>query len=367
MEIATRSLLRELRRARFPYARVNTADPDDELGNRARWTRHNVYLAFRHLASATFQSFRRDTAAVYVPIAQEFPALFRDLAFVAIAHVARKPVVLHLHGGNLASFYESRSRLVKRLMRGTLGRAALGIVLSDPLRPEFECLLPSERVVAVPNGIDLPTEGARERRRKEHEVNVLFLSSLYRWKGILLFVEAFAAAHARRPFLRAVAAGPWPSEQDRRETLALVQRLGIASSLLFTGTVDTEEKSRVLAEADIFCFPSLVPEGQGLVVLEAMASSLPVVAIGWPGVADTVRDGETGLLVADASPELLADRLVYLADHPEERERLGTAGRRRYEKLYTQAAFGQRMIRVLRPFLQPSALDLPPDTSGVAT
>jgi glycosyltransferase involved in cell wall biosynthesis len=130
--------------------------------------------------------------------------------------------------------------------------------------------------------------------------------------------------------------------------MATVEQLDIADSVVFVGPVTGTEKARVLKEAGVFCFPSFyAPEGQPLVVIEAMAASLPVVATKWRGIADTVIEGETGLLVPEPSPDLIAEKLVYLADNPEERERLGSAGLARYEHFYTQRAFGERMIKVL--------------------
>src|SRR5437763_510970 len=82
MEVATQALLAELQRNSLPYLRVDTADPTDELGNRGRWTIHNVRLAFEHLVDVVRNVARDDIGAVYIPIAQEFPALFRDLAFI---------------------------------------------------------------------------------------------------------------------------------------------------------------------------------------------------------------------------------------------------------------------------------------------
>jgi glycosyltransferase involved in cell wall biosynthesis len=77
-----------------------------------------------------------------------------------------------------------------------------------------------------------------------------------------------------------------------------------------------------------------------------MAAGLPVVATAWPGIVDTVVDGETGLLLPGASADLLAEKLVYLADNPVERRGLA-----RYERLYTQRAFGERMMSILEPFV----------------
>jgi glycosyltransferase involved in cell wall biosynthesis len=352
MEIATRALLAELRRAGVPFVRVDTADPVDELGNRGRWTLHNISLAFRHVIHAARNSIRRDVVAVYVPIAQEFPGLARDLVFLLIAAAARRPVIVHLHGGTFGEFYASRPTAVRGLLRCTVGRAALGIVLTQKLRPALECVIPPERVSVVANGIDAPSVDGRIP--SDDTVNVLFLSSLFRWKGPLVFIDAFARAHKNCPSLRATVAGDWPSDEIRLEALQLADDLGVAEELAFPGSVEGEGKWALFQSADIFCFSSLVAEGQPLVILEAMAAGLPVIAPAWPGIADTVVDDETGVLVDAPTSEGLAGKLVELARDSEKRLRLGAAGRRRYEQLFTQRAFGERMIQVLQPFLNDS-------------
>jgi len=236
------------------------------------------------------------------------------------------------------------------LMRFTIGRAAVGIVLTESLRPALECVLPSQRVFVVSNGIDAPNTGDR-RIRSNTTVRVLFLSALVRWKGPLVFIDAFARARQACPFLRGTVAGPWASDEMHDEVLQLTRDLGVERVLSFPGSVVGEAKDALFESADIFCFASLVPEGQPLVILEAMAAGLPVIAPIGPGIADTVVDGETGLLVPVGSVEALADRLVDLARSADHRIRLGAAGRRRYERLFTQNAFGDRMTRLIRPFI----------------
>jgi glycosyltransferase involved in cell wall biosynthesis len=350
MEIALQALLAELDRRNIRYRRVDTADAADTLGNRGRWTVRNVTVALGHLAGVVRDSFRRDVTAVYVPIAQDFPALVRDIAFAVVALVARRPLIVHLHGGQLQHFYASQPRVVRTLLRHTLGRATLGIVLTERLRPSLECLLPPSRVIVVPNGIDFRPTGFR-KRLDDGTVRVLYLSSLYPWKGHRVFVDAFARAHRACPELRATVAGDWPSTEVRAGAEELVRDLGVEDVVSFPGPVTGHAKEQLFEDADLFCFTSLVQEGQPLVILEAMASGLPVVAPAYPGIADTVVDGETGMLLGAPTPEEVADRLVALARDEGLRLRLGSAGRRRYEDFFTQAAFGERIVRALEPFL----------------
>jgi glycosyltransferase involved in cell wall biosynthesis len=294
-------------------------------------------------------------SAVYVPIAQEFPALWRDLGFIAIARLARKPVVIHLHGGYFDTCYKSSGSFARLIIDRTVGKAAIGIVLTERLRSSLECVLPRERVAVVENGIRTSFDRVPDRTGRAGTINVLFLSSLLPGKGIGVFLEAFALAASAQPELRATVAGPWPSDVVERQIMERVEGLGLRGLVRFVGAVADEGKASVFANADIFCFPSTYHlEGQPLVVIEAMAAALPVVASTWRGISDTAVDGETALLVDDPTPAAVADKLVYLAKRPAERHRLGMAGRRRYEQLYTQEAFGERIVALLRPFVDES-------------
>jgi type III pantothenate kinase len=133
--------------------------------------------------------------------------------------------------------------------------------------------------------------------------------------------------------------------------LAIVRALRVDEVLTFPGSIEGDAKAALFESADIFCFASPMPEGQPFVILEAMAVGLPVVAPAWPGIADTVVDGKTGILVPAGSSEALASALVELARDRQRRRLLGKAGRERYEQTFTRDAFGDRMIQVLRPFI----------------
>ena len=95
----------------------------------------------------------------------------------------------------------------------------------------------------------------------------------------------------------------------------------------FVGYKTGEDLADHYAAADIFAFASLT-ETFGNVVLEAMASGLPVVALRAGGVGETVRPGETGLLVEPSDPpEKMADALLSLVERPDERRRTGRGPR----------------------------------------
>ena len=80
----------------------------------------------------------------------------------------------------------------------------------------------------------------------------------------------------------------------------------------------------ILGASDLFCLSSLA-EGLPYALLEAIAHRLPLLVTAVDGMAELLTDQETACLVPPANPQALADGLVWLADHPEARERLATA------------------------------------------
>jgi glycosyltransferase involved in cell wall biosynthesis len=351
MEVATQALVRELRAHGIRFVRVNTADPQDLPANRGRLTLHNAAAGARLLLRVTKHLAERRTHAMYIPIAQSGIALYRDLLVVGLAIATRKRVIVHLHGGRFDAAHEERGRVRRAIVNGILSRAAAGIVLSESLRRCLEVVLPADRVHVVANGVDLPGGDATTEGPKGHGCVVLFLGTLYREKGLLAFIEAVAAAQNVQSPITAVIAGRWPDRHVEREARGLVASLGIESRVDFRGELRGSAKRHAFCEADIFCFPSQQVEGQPLVIIEAMAAGLPVVAVDQPGIRDLVTS-ETGILV-DADSAAISAALTELAQDPRRREALGASASAVHRQEFSQQAFGERIVPLIKRYAQP--------------
>ena len=99
------------------------------------------------------------------------------------------------------------------------------------------------------------------------------------------------------------------------------------AEIMAVGRVDAELLPRYYASADIFCAPATGRESFGIVLLEAMASGIPLVASDIPGFRRVVTSGKDGILVAPCSPEEIADAVTRIASDPAMTARMTAAGR----------------------------------------
>jgi glycosyltransferase involved in cell wall biosynthesis len=176
-------------------------------------------------------------------------------------------------------------------------------------------------------------DALRHRLHRQHgfagRVVVLFIGRLVPVKGLDRLLEACGQLSDR---VAIVVLGDGP---ERHELEQLATRLGVPT--LFLGEQGGTVRDDWLGAADLLALPSVIlPDGSTdsapVVLLEAMAAGLPVVATEIGGNAELIRHGESGLLVPPGKPGPLREALAQLVRDPQLRGRLGTAGRERAKR-----------------------------------
>lgn len=268
-----------------------------------RWSRIPVLPLVHHLFGRTaFREANPLVAGVTVLMERPLPRVFRDHLTVAVSE-------------------STREDLVRRGFR-------------------------RDRIRVIPNGIELDAYTPGTERFPEP--TLLYLGRLQRYKRVDLVLDAVARLADRGVRARLVVAGKGSAGEALRRH---ARRLGITDRVEFAGFVSHERKLELLRGAWIHVLTS-PREGWGIANLEAAACGTPTVASDSPGLRDSVRHGETGLLVPHGNVPALADALQALLDDGARRERLGD-GARRFAEGYSWDASADAMEETLEEVAAP--------------
>jgi phosphatidylinositol alpha-mannosyltransferase len=227
----------------------------------------------------------------------------------------------HAFGGFSPSYWVGR-RFAGDLASRLHGR----IAVSGAARHFISRYFPGEYRI-IPNGVELDRFERAEpyEQLRDGVLNILFVGRLEERKGLIHLLKAYHRLRKRHVDARLLVVGAGPKLREYRRYVGL---RGIRD-VEFLGRVTDEEKARYFASADVFCAPATGQESFGIVLLEAMAAGVPIVASDIHGYKQVVQRGVQGLLVEPRKPRALAAALYTLALDPELRDRMGEAGRAR--------------------------------------
>jgi len=237
------------------------------------------------------------------------------LLAVLVGRMLNIPVVTTAHGGDAYSLSSTLFRWLKRYALkssarwtsntyATANASKQGISVGD--------------AAIIPMGVDTDMFGSGERAihrkgYKNTDLIFLFVGRLVEKKGCDVLIKAFGRVLAQSPdgvYLWVVGDG-----QLFEDLSKLAVKIGIHKRIIFFGRIENTSLPDIYAGADCFVLPSIEngdgdTEGQGVVLLEAMAAGLPIVASRVGGVSEIVKDGQNGWLVEPADEVLLAEKMT---------------------------------------------------------
>lgn len=301
---------------------------------------------------ATLRLLRRERIAL-LNAHWIFPQGLTGLAAAALAPGVR--LVTTVHGGDI--FALARVRPMVPLLRLVLARSARVTVNSSATGEAVRAVCPGAAIEPIPMGVDAglfsPARADAALRRRLAPGGgplLLFCGRLALKKGVRYLIEAMPAVRERHPAAVLAIVGDGEEGERLRQQ---VRDAGLEEAVRFVGAVPNAELPPFYASADLFVCPSIVDErgdteGLGVVLLEAAASALPVVASRVGGIPDVVRDGENGFLVAEKSPGEIAAAVLRLLADAGARRRLGERSRALVEGEFTWARVAGRFAALFR-------------------
>jgi colanic acid/amylovoran biosynthesis glycosyltransferase len=254
------------------------------------------------------------------------------------------------HGGSASWSFSAHGLDIAvvddRLLSAKVRDADFVVCVSDYGRSQLMALVDEQhwqKIRVVRCGVDLTAFAARGRRSRDGAPAVLAVGRLVPIKGHGVLLEAIAhlARSGERVSTTIVGDGPRRTPLER-----LARRLGIAELITFAGAVGQDEIGRHYEAADVFCLPSFF-EGIPVVLLEAMAAGVPVVASRVAGIPELVEDGRSGILVPPGRPDLLANALRSLLGDAQRRAGLAAEARRRVQSDFELNACARRLEEIM--------------------
>jgi glycosyltransferase involved in cell wall biosynthesis len=281
---------------KFPTHSGLPADSVAAIPMRGRW---DLKIAARVAANAN--EFRADVLHAHTP---------RTALIASI--VARKsslPWVYHVHSPTARDSTRSMINRVNEWIEAfALRNAAHIITVSKSLRREMLVSgHPRHKVTSIANGVSIQEPISCVDRLHECHWKLGMVALIRPRKGIEVLLEAIAKLGQERQRISLDVIGPFETPSYESHVRQLVQRLGVASSVQFRGFCS--DVPSAMKSLDAMVLPSLFGEGMPMVVLEALACGVPVIATKVEGTPEVIRDGKEGILAEPQDSASLAEAI----------------------------------------------------------
>jgi glycosyltransferase involved in cell wall biosynthesis len=268
------------------------------------------------------------------------------VAYLA-SRLAGVPLVYHVHSPASRDSTRHLANLANHCVeRGCANRADRVLTVSPTLTEHMRRMgVSPDKLHCVLNGVPrLAEDEARRRRQPIAPFNVAMIALFRPRKGAEVLLDAIAALRSRELDVRLEAIGPFETPEYEQQIRARVKKLGLEEHVHWVGF--TDDVTGALARVDALALPSLFGEGLPMVVLEAMAAGLPVVATRCEGTTEAILHRETGLLVEPGSVRQLADALEELFNGETDYPRMALAARERHADHFSTEAMARSVAGV---------------------
>jgi glycosyltransferase involved in cell wall biosynthesis len=257
----------------------------------------------------------------------------QGLLGLILKHICQKPLVVTVHGSDIT--IQSKKEYLRPISKWVLEGADRVVAVSAFLKEEVIKLgVDPSRVEVVYGGVDIPKD-ATTTSATSPGATITFIGAMVPQKGVDVLLKAFGKVKEKVPEARLVIVGGGP-ERDGLE--AQSAEMGL-EDVEFTGLV--EDLTDIYRGTAVLALPSR-EEGFGLVLLEAMARGVPVVAADTGGIPEIVDDRRNGLLVPPGDADALADALLEVLKDDTLRSSLVLEGRTTSES-FTWVGMGTRI------------------------
>ncbi|MCS7201885.1 MAG: glycosyltransferase family 4 protein [Dictyoglomus sp.] len=271
-----------------------------------------------------------------------------------LKHSFKKPLVATIHAteyGRNQGIYTKEQSFIHSVEWWLTYEAWRVIVCSSFMKEEITNLfnLPEDKIDVIPNGVNienlktnLDLKDVRKNFALPSEKIVLYIGRMYYQKGPEYLLRSAPLVLSQYPNVKFIFVGTGDLLNPLKEE---ANNLGLQNKVVFTGFIDDSLRNALLNIADICVFPSIY-EPFGIVALEAMALSKPVIASNIGGFKEIIDSGQDGLLFTPRDIYDLGQKILFLLKDENFANTIGKKAREKVESMYTWDKISEKTLKV---------------------
>ncbi len=326
------------------HIRFAFSDEMDKIGN---FSINKLFHAIKIVMMVILHRFKYNIENIYYPPSgpNKLP-MFRDFIVLLSTRWLFKKTIFHFHASGISEIYNNLPYYIKPLYRLAYFNPDLSIMQSK-LNPNDGQFLNSKKNIFLPHGIK--DNSINFAKFSENKIpHILYIGVIKETKGIDYLIDACKILANKMIKFKLILVGKFDSKQYEKHIIDKICKYNLESYIIIKGVLIGEEKYKIYLQSDLLCFPTFFEsESFGLVLLEAMQFSLPIVTTNWRAIPDIISDGEEGFLVPIKNSLQLANKLEVLVNEKTVRKIFGERARQKYLNFYTWESYKLNFEKII--------------------
>lgn len=333
------------------YVNLAVATRLDEIG-KGGWNKVKGVLKKLMEVRKAVKTVKPDL--VYITPNSAGAPFYKDFITVMMLKIMGRKIVMHFHNKGVTT---RQNRWLDNWLYRRYFKGVKLILLAEALYEDVKRYVKREDVFVCPNAIPAISNANGVTVNSNHVPHILWLTNIMKTKGIMEYLSALKILKDKGVTFKADFVGGLTKEMSGEEFDEALAAMGLKGCCAYFGPKYGDDKYVFFRQADVFVLPSYT-EAFPVSILEAMQFALPVVASNVGGVSAEVEDGVNGYLIGGKQPVMLntfrpnpreiAEKIETLLTDSALRQRMGEAGREKFEKEFTLEVFEKRMAEILR-------------------
>ena len=322
------------------YFNLTLAKNLEDIGKGGLRKLHDFISQLKNIRKG-IKTFKPDLC--YVTPNSKGGAFYKDFCIVMMLKLMRQNIVVHYHNKGVSTHQD---KPLDNFLYKLFFKNLKVILLANGLYNDVKKYVTKENVFICPNGIPEATQTKDTSKGNDSIPHILFLSNLLIDKGVFTLLDACELLKEKGVTFICDFIGGESKDINADSFQTEVKKRKLEQNVFYHGKRFGTEKEEFFGKTDLFVLPTY-DECFPLVLLEAMQHHIVCIASNEGGIPDIIDEGKTGFIVEKKNAEQLANKLIYLIEHPEQRKEMGKNGYKKYRSQFTLQTFENRMKEIL--------------------